>query len=75
MTGGDFAAAQAVQHRLGQLQQPHQVGDGRAVDLQPPREILLRTAVLFQIPFKGQRLFDRIEVLAVQVFHDGQFGD
>ena len=71
---GDSAAANGFLHRLGQFQQPDQVGDGRAVELQSAGQLLLRAAVLVEVFLERGGLFQRVEVFALQVFDDGQLG-
>ena len=75
VTGRDLPATDCVQHAEGQFEQSHQVGDRRAIDLQTVGEIFLRTVMLVEISFERHGLLDRIEILALQVLDDRQFGD
>ncbi len=49
---GDRPRAERVLHLLGQFQQADEVGDRRAVQLQPGRQLLLRRAILLEIPLE-----------------------
>ena len=66
--------AERVLHHRGKLQQADQICDRRAVDVQPAGEIFLRALVSLQILRERRRLFQRVQILALQVFHDRQFG-
>ena len=72
---GDLAVADGAEDLVGQLQQPDQVGDGRAVQAQPPGELFLSSTVTAEILAKGRGLFDGIEVLSLQVFDHRQLED
>ena len=61
-------------HLGRQLQQPDQIGDGRAVDLHPRGQLFLRALVLVDVALERLGLFDRVEVLALNVLDDGQLG-
>src|SRR5262245_47657704 len=71
----DRALTKSIENRAGQLEQPHQVGDRRAIDLQPPRQVLLRAVVLVEIALEREGLLDRVKVFSLQILNDGQFRD
>ena len=73
--GADLFALNAIGDGLGQLEQSHHVGDRAAIDLETFCQVLLGASVLGQIPLEGHRLFDGVEVLALEVFDDRKFGD
>ena len=58
---------------VGQLQQPDQVGDRRAIDLQPAGQFLLGHSVALQVLLEGEGLFQCVQVLALQVLDDRDF--
>ena len=60
-------------HRLGQLQQPHHVGDMRPALADDLRHLLLRVIALLHQRDVAGRLLDRIEVGALHVLDDGEF--
>ena len=73
VAGRELAVAHQRLHRLGQLQQPHQVGDIRPALADDLRHLLLRViALLHQRDIAG-RFLDRIEVGALHVLDDGEF--
>ena len=70
----DVALLHHLLHVGRQLQQANQVGDGRAIDLHAGGQLFLRALVLIDVPLERLGLFDRVEVLALDVFDDGQLG-
>ena len=69
------AGADAVEYRLRQFQEPHQVCNRRAIELQSLCQLFLRAVVFIEIALERQRLLDRVEILALQVLDDGELGD
>jgi hypothetical protein len=49
VTGRQLARTKVVLQLLGQFQQPHEVGDGAAVDLDSLGEFVLRTLVFVEV--------------------------
>ena len=73
VAGRDDAVAKAIEHRLRQFQEAHQIGDRAAVDFQATGQIFLGTAMLIEVALERKSLFNRVEILPLQVFHDGEF--
>ena len=65
-----LVAGDEVAHLLRQLEQAQRVGHRRAVLADPLRQLLLRVAELVDEPLVGLGLFDRVEVLALQVLDE-----
>ena len=61
------AGATFVAHLVRQLQQPQVVGDRRAILADRVGDLFLRQVELVDEPAIGVRLFDRIEILALDV--------
>ena len=55
-------------HFVGQLEQPQEVGDRRAILADGGRDVFLLQVELVGEPAVGERLFDRVQVLALDVF-------
>ena len=74
MTLRDVAFLHHLFHVGRQLQQAEQVGDRRAIDLHAAGQLFLRALILIDVPLERFGLFDRVEVLALDVFDDGELG-
>src|SRR6478735_2912887 len=59
-------------HVHRQLQQTQQVGNRGSIDLNAARQFFLRALVLINVPLKRLSLFDRIEVLTLNILDNGQ---
>ena len=59
-------------HFVGQLQQPQEVGDRAAVLADGRGDLVLRQPELVRQPLIGQRLVDRVQVLALDVLDERQ---
>ncbi len=70
----DFALLDHPLHVGRQLQQADQIRHGRAIDVDAGGDFFLRAMVLVDVPLERLRLFDRVEVLPLDVFDDGQLG-
>jgi hypothetical protein len=69
----DAAVEERFLHRVGGLQQPQRVGDGDPALAHPPGHLLVgQPELLNQLPV-GRRLLQRVQVLPLQVLHQGQF--
>ena len=68
MPGGERAVLDELQHRLGQRQQPRRVCDGGARFAHALRHIVLRHAVDILQGAVALRLFNGIQILALEVF-------
>ena len=68
----DRARANLLLHFGGQFKQPNQVGDRRAVDLNPLRQLFLRASILLEIALKRRGFFERIEVFSLDIFDNCQ---
>ena len=72
VAGGDVAALHRRQDVVRQLQQAQGIGDGDAALADAPGNLLLRMAAELHEAAVAARLIDRIEVGALQVFHERQ---
>jgi hypothetical protein len=70
----DRPGAEPGLHRLRQFQQPDQVGHVRTVDRQPLGELVLRAAPGGEVLAEACRLFQGVEVAALQVLDDRDLG-
>ncbi len=70
-----FLRADRVLDLLGEVEQADQVRDGRAVEAEPAGELLLGPAVAGEVVAEGGRLFERVEVLALEVLDHRQLAD
>ena len=64
---GQLAPLEQGQHRVGQVEQPDQVGDRGAAAADAAGELLLRDAEVVDQGGAGPGLLDRVEVLADHV--------
>ena len=70
MAHGKAALRQPAADVRVQFQQPHAIGDRRAALADFLRDILLPQAEFLGQPREGQRFFDRVQVLALQVLDE-----
>ena len=71
MTHRELSGRQPPLHRLGQFQKPQKIRDRRSLFADAARDFLLRQAELVVQLMVGVRLFDRVEVLALNVLDEG----
>ena len=62
-------------HPLVEVEQAHRVGHGRPALADFARDVLLPQAEFGGQPLVGARLFDHVEVRALQIFDQGEFQD
>ena len=67
MALGQLAGREQLEHLVGQVEQPQQVGDRDARAPDAPADLLAREAELLDEQRAGARLLDRVEVLAGHV--------
>ena len=70
MAGGEAAVDEHRLDRVGEREQSQRVGDRGAALAEPSRELFLREPVLVDEMLKAGGLFERIEVLALQILDD-----
>src|SRR5258708_35040113 len=70
MPGADYPSRDSLLHRGGQVEQPERVADVRAGTADPLGKLLMRgTEVVEQLLIR-RSLFQRVELLPVQVLHE-----
>ena len=75
VTLGDLLAADGVLDLLGEVEQPDQVRDRRAVEAEAAGKFFLGAAVPGQVVAEGAGLLERVEVLALEVLDHRQLAD
>ncbi len=73
MPRGQFPFGNQERHRGGKFQQPDGVGNGAPVLPQPRGHLFLRVTGFLDQVLVRLRLLDRVELLALNVFHQRQF--
>src|SRR4029079_7230848 len=72
MSRGNFPRADKLLHRLGQFQEPDRVRNMRPTLADDLRDLFLRSIKVVHKRKVARRLFDRIEIGALDVFDNGE---
>src|SRR4051794_7824366 len=71
----DLLRTHGLLYILGEFQEPDQVRDGGAVEAQAAGEFFLSPAVVDEVVAERDRLFQRVQVLALEVLDHGDLAD